>query len=109
MLETLRDNNGNITACLEWWLVNADGSFNSTGQFVWINQMEVSEINRNHTYQYVQEFIKRITDLTPAQFGYFERRDKKNNKVRMYSRKRWLKLLGGGYEHSKVFTEAIIK
>ncbi len=93
MLEVIKDENGNIQAVCEWWLVNADGSFNPNGDIVWISEVEINQIARNNGI--LKTFIKKITDMVPqAKAGYFWRlRKYPNRKPHLYTREQWLKLI----------------
>ena len=91
MIEILRDDKENIIAVCEWWLVDKYGNFDKTGEYVWIQELEVNpEYRHKGLYKF---FIKIITDKVPwSKYGYFSRR-KYNSRVRMYSRSKWLKLI----------------
>jgi hypothetical protein len=95
MLEILHAYDNNIKAVCEWYQVNVNGEFDRNGEFVWVNQVEVSPYFRNENV--LKEFIKIIIDKCPkAKFGYFWRKDKyPNRKPRIYHKAQWLKLIGG--------------
>ena len=95
MLEVLRTKDGEIKAVCEWYLVNINGEYDKDGIYCWINECEVSKQFENAGC--LREFIKIITSNWPQlQFGYFWRKRKyPNREPRIYSRSRWLKLLGG--------------
>ena len=93
MLETIRDKDKNILAVCEYYVVDDEGHFNESGQYIWIEQLEFSSMVNGNGLGYVQEFIKRIIKNVPwCKAGYF-RRGKYNNRVKLYSRRRWEKLL----------------
>ena len=90
MLEIIRDNDKNIIACCEWYLVDINGKMDDKGNYVWINEVEINPSQRGNGL--LKKFIKIITDKAPqSEYGYFQRR-KYKDRVRMYSRKKWLKL-----------------
>lgn len=89
MLEIIRDEQNNIKACLEWWLVNSDGSFNDKGEFVWVNELEIAPQYRNNGI--VKSFIKTIMNKVPtAKAGYFQRR-KYSDRIKLFTRRQWEK------------------
>jgi hypothetical protein len=93
MLEVIRNSCGDILACLEWYLVNSDGTWNEKGEFVWIEQLEISSSVNGNGIGLIKQFIKKITDQVPwAKAGYFKRL-KYDERIRLYSRDRWIKLL----------------
>ena len=90
MLETIREN-GEILACLEWYIVNWDGSWNDKGEVVWIEELQVSKSAEKKGL--IMEFIKLIYKQVPwVKAGYFKRK-KYNERVKLYSVNQWLKLL----------------
>ena len=95
MLEVIRNHNGNIKGCCEWYLVNERGEFDNQGEFIWINECEISRKYRNNGL--LKEFARIIMRKCPqAKFGYFWRKVKyPDRKPRIYHRARWLKLTGG--------------
>ena len=91
MLEVLRNDNEDIIAVCEWNLVDALGHFDQRGEFVWINEVEVSKSYRNGGI--LKEFIKILCARVPwAKYGYFTR-GKYNKRQRLYSRKQWLDMV----------------
>lgn len=96
MLETIRDNQGEIKAVCEWYIVDSQGHFDTQGKYIWIEQLEFSNSVNGDGNGYVKEFVKRITSLAPhCMYGYF-RREKYNGRVRLYSRETWLNFANGG-------------
>ncbi len=94
MLEVIKSNTGEIKACLEWYLVDKDGNFSQQGEFVWINEIEISPQYRNNGI--LREFIRVVVPKVPltCRFGYFWRRDKyPNRKIRIWHKSQWLRLL----------------
>jgi hypothetical protein len=93
MLELIKDEQGNIKACLEWYLVNDKGEFDQQGEFVWVNEVEISPQYRRNGI--LKEFARIIIKKAPtAKFGYFWRQEKYPNRdMRIYHKVRWLKLL----------------
>ena len=96
MIEVIRNEKGDIQCVAEWWLVNSDGSFNEKGLYVWLAQVEISGSHKNNGVMgFARQIYKGIIQKAPlAKFGYLQRLNKKNNKIRMYSRSRWMKHLG---------------
>lgn len=94
MLEVIKYDNGEIKGCLEWYLVDNYGYLDDKGRFVWINKVYISPSARNDGC--LKKFVQIITSKAPhAEYGYFWRQDKYKDRIRMYHRNRWLKLLGG--------------
>jgi len=99
MLEILRDAEGNIKAALEFYIVDSAGNMDDKGLYCWINDCEVSKSHRNNGC--LKYFIGTIMKKYPQlQFGYFwrEKYRTENDKwrLRMYSKNKWLKLIGEG-------------
>ena len=94
MIEILRTDKGEIKAVAEYYIVNEDGSFNRKGEFVWINEVEISPQYRGNGI--LKTFAKNIMEREPqAKFGYFWRQYKyPDRKPRIYHRFQWLKLIG---------------
>lgn len=93
MLEVIHDDNKNIIAVCEWWLVDKEGNFDKNGEFIWVAEVEINPLERNKGI--LKEFIKRLAKKVPqAKFGYFWRLKKyPYRQVRMYSRNKWLSLI----------------
>ena len=91
MILTERSKDGNIRGVIDWWIGNPDGSFNPQGNYIWVNQLEISKAVNGESKEIISRFIKKICKLCPqARFGYFKR-EKHNGRIRMYSRNKWLK------------------
>ena len=61
MLETIRDEKGDIIACLEWYLVDINGNYNHKGEYVWCNQLEISKSHQqNGSLGMIRYFYSRI-------------------------------------------------
>lgn len=96
MLETIRDDKGEIRAVCEWYIVDSQGHFDVSGEYVWVEQFEFSNSVNGDGHGYIKEFIGRIINLVPhCKFGYF-RRNKYKGRVRLYTKSRWLKFVNGG-------------
>ena len=92
MLETIRDDNGNLQAVIEYYVVDNQGNLCDEGKFIWINQIEISNSVNGHSFGLLKEFAKRIITTYPqAQFAYFKRK-KYNGRIRIYSKREWLKI-----------------
>jgi len=93
MLEIIKDELGNIKACLEFYSVNEKGEWDFKGIYCWINEVAVSKSYQNNGC--LRKFVKIITSKYPQfQFGYFWRQNKyPDRKIRIYHKARWMKLL----------------
>ena len=85
MLCVLRDSQGRLVAACDWWLVDALGRWHPLGQYVYLDQLEVSQgVNLHRVRHYLVEEIGR---LAPYAIGvYWERRDSFNPKLRSFRR-----------------------
>lgn len=90
MLTVIRDEREQIQAVCDWWPVDAIGQWNPSGEYIWVEQLELAPgINGK---QMIPRIIKDIATRTPwARFGYWERRDKVNCQPRTYTREQLLK------------------
>ena len=95
MLEILKTDDGTIKAVCEWYLVNEKGGYDTAGDMVWVNEVEISPQYRNNGI--LKYFAKIIMIKCPqAKFAYFHRRKKYPERgIRVYHKMRWLKLTGG--------------
>ena len=92
MLEIIKDNLGNIKAVCEFYSVNEKGEWDKSGIYCWINEVFVSKSYQNNGC--LRKFVEMITSKYPQfQFGYFWRRKKYGNRIRIYHKFRWLKLI----------------
>jgi len=90
MLEIIRNENKNIIGCCEWYIVDRYGHMDDKGSHVWICEVEINPSERGNGL--LKRFVKIITEKAPqAEAGYFQRH-KYNNRVRMYSKRKWLKI-----------------
>ena len=91
MLEYLTDEKGNLKAVVDFWIVDKDGKLNDKGIYIWVNDFYVSpDCRRNGV---INHFVQRIIQRVPwAKWGYFARA-KYNDRLRIYSKRRWLKLI----------------
>jgi len=91
MLEIIYKKNGDIKAVCEWWMVNKWGYKDPTGEFVWIEDLEVTKSERNNGS--IRAFIKIISDKVPsAKYGYFFRQRKyPGREQKTYTREQWLR------------------
>lgn len=98
MLEVITDEQGNLKACLEFYVVDSEGHMDDKGVYCWINDCYVSKsAERNGCLKsFVKIIIQKYSQL---QFGYFWRdkyKDKEGKwRLRVYSKRRWLNLAGG--------------
>ena len=91
MIETLKDDKGEIKAVIEWWIVDNRGQFDPKGNYIFVNEVDISKSSENNGV--LKTFIKIITDKIPyAKYCYFQRR-KYDMRIKMYSRRQWLKLI----------------
>ncbi len=99
MLEVLKTSEGEIKACLEFYIVDKNGRLDDKGLYCWVNDAYVSKSAQNNGIlkSFVGVVMKRYPQL---QFGYFARDKYKdeNNKwrVRLYPKSWWLKLIKEG-------------
>lgn len=90
MLELIKDDQGNIHAVCEYYVVDKDGHMKDDGEFIWVNEVEVAPQYRNNGN--LRSFVSKIVAMYPqAKYGYFSRR-KYNDRVRMYSKEQWLNI-----------------
>ncbi|HDN59680.1 MAG TPA: hypothetical protein ENF20_06960 [Candidatus Marinimicrobia bacterium] len=82
MLETVKDEKGNILAACEFRRVDITGQPNKFGQYVYISNIEISEPFRNNGI--LNKMIEKISHRVPfIQWVYFKRK-KYNNRTRIY-------------------------
>jgi len=93
MLEIVRNSIGEILGACEFFVVNKDGSLNDKGEYVWINECEVSKSSERKGI--LAELIRMIIPRCPsANYGYFWRKRKYPQRTpRLYSRRQWLNLI----------------
>jgi len=93
MLEIVREN-GEIKAVLEWWTVNADGTFNDKGLYCWLAEVEISKSYRNNgTIGILKNFYKEIIKKAPqVKCAYYQRLNRKNKKIKLFGRMYWDRL-----------------
>jgi hypothetical protein len=96
MLEIIHGDNGEIKAVCEWYLVNALGEYDPSGDMIWVNECNIAPQYRGNGI--LKTFAKTIMEKCPqAKFGYFHRQIKYPDRgIRIYHKARWLKLLNGG-------------
>lgn len=91
---TLRDAQGQLEACCEFWRVNPDGTRNEHGVYVWVHQIEVSEgVNLARVFY---EIIRRIARSCPDAQGAYWQRAKTDEKPHFYTRTRLLQRRDAG-------------
>ena len=93
MLYTWRDSSGLIQGAMEARIVNDDGSFNSHGPNLWIEQLEM---NPGVSFmRLLQQMVRDYDTLLPhIRVIYWHRRDKTGTKLHAYNRDhfvRWAK------------------
>src|SRR3990167_3535 len=87
MLLVHRDLHGNLTAAIDYQVVNEHGQPNPHGYYIWVEQLEVNY--SENTISHIQHFIEEIASLQPAALGaYWERRDKADRQPLWFSRER---------------------
>jgi len=96
MLEVLRDNNGGILGCCEYYIVDEKANIDDKGLYIWINNCEVSKSAEHKGC--LREFVRIIAGLHPwTQYGYFWRKQKyPDRSPRIYSRRIWMNLIKQG-------------
>ena len=94
MLEVIKDEQGNIKACLEFYVVDANGNYDVNGEFVWINEVCISHQYKNNGL--LKELTRNVLAKVPpsAKFGYFWRQDKyPNRKMKIWHKKQWERII----------------
>lgn len=96
MIEILYKDDGEIKAVCEWWMVDNQGHFDPYGEFVWVEDLEITKSERGNGC--IKEFIKRITSIVPqAKYGYFFRQRKYPGRHQhTYTREQWLRRIRNG-------------
>mgnify|MGYP001567820041 CR=1 FL=1 len=85
MLTVLKGEAGQLQAACDWWLVDALGHWHPLGQYVYLNQLEVSPGVNLHRVR--RHLVQEIGRLAPYATGvYWERRDSFNTKLRSFRR-----------------------
>lgn len=91
MIEILRDEQENIKAVCEWWIVSKDGIFNPQGKYVWINECAINPEYQNNGI--IKTFISKVITKAPqVEYGYFKRR-KYGDRIKMFKKSQWLNRL----------------
>ncbi len=101
MIEILKDENDNIKAVCEYYIVDIEGHFDKDGEFVWVNEVYINPQYRNSGI--LQKFFGILINKCPqAKFGYFWRQNKypdekfpNRKSIRIYTKQQLLKLIGG--------------
>ena len=94
MLEVIKTEQGEIKAVCEYYIVDGSGNYDTQGEFVWINEVDISSQYRNNGL--LKEFVRAIIKKVPstARFGYFWRQGKyPNRKMRIWHKEKWLRLI----------------
>ena len=96
MLEVIKDTQGEIKACLEFYVVDENGNMDDKGLYCWVNDAYVSKSAENNGI--LKSFVGIVINKYPQlQFGYFWREKYKDEnkkwRVRLYSKRSWLKLI----------------
>ena len=91
MTEYTLDGKGNLTGFVDYRVVNEKGDYDNKGEYVFINNWHINPECRNkHS---IATYAKRVMDLVPwAKYGYFLR-GKYKDKMIMYSREKWEKIV----------------
>ena len=91
MIDYLLDPKGNLKGVVDFWIVDKNGKLDDKGEYVFINEWYINPPYRHQGL--IAVFAERVIKRVPwAKWGYFERR-KHNNRVRIYSKRRWLKII----------------
>ena len=91
MLEYSLDKEGNLTGVVDFWIVDKDGKLDEKGEYVWIADWFINPKYRNNGM--IAVFAQKVIDKVPnAKWGYFGR-GKYNNRIRIYSKRKWLKII----------------
>lgn len=97
MLEVITDEQGNLKACIEWLTYNEQGRLDEMGNAVFIGELYINPKDRSNGI--LKEFMKIIINKcknTDLKGCFFFRETKYPGRgPRYYSKKQWLKLIGG--------------
>lgn len=77
MLLVHRDTIGNLTAAIDYQVVNDHGQPDPDGRYIWIEQLEINFLadGKEHIHRFIQE----IAELQPLALGaYWQRRDRRS-------------------------------
>ena len=76
---------GDLLACVECRVVNAQGQLDPFGEYVWVEQFECNP--HLDTRQVIRRFLEEGARLAPtAKWGYWIRRDHPRRKLKCYAR-----------------------
>ncbi len=90
MVDYLLDDEVNLEAVVDFWIVNQDGSFNNRGEYIWVSDFYVNPKCRN--IKSTAKFAERVIAKVPyAKYCYFVR--EKYGKKIMYHKDRWLRII----------------
>lgn len=86
MLATIKDDDGNIMACAEWYCVNEQGFRTPQGSYIWVNELQVSQSYWNEGL--IPLVILEIAKKTENKTYVYWRREKYDLRVRIYPREK---------------------
>jgi len=85
MLTVIRDERGALQAACDWWMVDTFGLWTPTGDYVWLNQLEINPGVNLHTVR--RHLVEEIGRLVPHAIGvYWERRSHGVKRVHAFRR-----------------------
>lgn len=89
MIETIKDEQGKITAYIEWNLLDQYGHFDNDGKYVWINDLYIQKDLRGNGI--LKRLSLDIRKLCPQAEEFYFKRHKYKDRVRQYKIKDYLK------------------
>ena len=96
MLTTIRNATGQLLAACEWVPCDDHGHPSNYGQWVWVNQLELSKGSLSK--ETIRQLIDSIATQMPHAVGaYWRREDTTGSRIHLYRRHRLLKEEVRGY------------
>lgn len=90
---TLRDLDGRIQACCEFWIVDQEGNRDPHGSYVWVHQLEISAGVPGH--EILEMVIREIAEACPHALGAYWQRQKTGERPHLFTRTRLLEEVVG--------------
>lgn len=91
VLEYSVDKEGNLTGVVDFWVVDDKGKLDEKGKYAWISNWYINPKYRNNGQ--IAIFAKKVIDKVPwVEWAYFAR-EKYNNRLRIYHKRKWLKII----------------
>lgn len=91
MIEFTTDKKRNLTGVVDFWIVNKKSELDKKGDIIWVSNWYINPKYRNNGQ--IAIFAKKVIDKVPwANWCYFAR-EKYGNRLRIYHKKKWLKII----------------